>query len=142
MSAESNKNVTQSVGWTRREFVATATVAGLAAAVTPSLARTMRRDATPLKVGLVGCGGRGTGAAVNALNADEHAVMWAVGDLFEERIGPCGTRIAEAIGPERAARQIAVDDARLFSGFNAYRKVIDSGVDVVLLCTPPAFRPQ
>ncbi len=100
-------------------------------------------------MGVVGCGGRGTGALVQALHADEGSVLWAMGDLFEERLEPCleNTRAdlldADAEnGTDLAERKIRVSADRKFYGFDAYQRVIDSGVDVVLLTTPPAFRPQ
>lgn len=92
-----------------------------------------------LKVGLVGCGGRGTGAAIQALRADKGAVLWAVADLLEDRIKGSLAGIEEELG-EQAAGKIDVGD-RKFLGFDAYKSLIASGVDVVLLCTVPAFRP-
>ncbi len=114
----------------------------------PSLA-TGRKNPAELRVGVVGCGGRGTGALVQALHADEGSVLWSMGDLFEERLEPCleNTRTdlldADAEnGTDLAERRIRVSADRRFHGFDAYQRVIDSGVDVVLLTTPPAFRPQ
>lgn len=130
-----------SSGLTRREFVVSASVAGLAAIATPSLARSTRRDTTPLKVGLIGCGGRGTGAAANAIEADPNAVIWSMGDLFPERVRTCAVNLSNAIGDERTKSQMDLGD-RVYAGFNAFRRVLESGVDVVLLATPPAFRPE
>ncbi len=90
-----------------------------------------------LKVGLIGCGGRGTGAAKQALNADDNVVLTALGDVFEDRITSCH-EVLTKIHPEK----VKVDKDHLFIGFDAYQKVIDSGVDVVLLATPPGFRPD
>ncbi|MEP3209998.1 MAG: Gfo/Idh/MocA family oxidoreductase [Maribacter sp.] len=92
---------------------------------------------TVLKVGLIGCGGRGTGAASQALHADPNVVLTAMGDVFEDRLEGSLTELAK-IKPD----QLKVDKAHKFVGFDAYQKVIDSGVDVVLLTTPPAFRPD
>ncbi|MEO9003769.1 MAG: Gfo/Idh/MocA family oxidoreductase [Ginsengibacter sp.] len=89
-----------------------------------------------LKVGLVGCGGRGTGAAMDAITADPNAVLTAMGDIFEDRLDEALTNLTE-INPEK----IKVEKQNKFVGFDAYLKVIQSGVDVVLLATPPAFRP-
>ena len=94
-----------------------------------------------LKVGLVGCGGRGTGAAQNALEAEDGTVvLTAVGDVFADKIDGCLKALSEALG-ERQDR-VRVEPDRRFTGFDAYKQVIDSGVDVVLLCTSPHFRPQ
>ncbi len=89
-----------------------------------------------LKVGLVGCGGRGTGAAVNAMNADKNAKVVALADAFEDRVKDCRNKLKTA-KPE----QTAIDDDHLFVGFDAYKKLLDSGVDVVCLCETPHFRP-
>lgn len=92
---------------------------------------------TVLKVGLIGCGGRGTGAASQALHADPNVVLTAMGDVFEDRLESSLAALTK-IKPD----QLKVDAANKFIGFDAFQKVIDSGVDVVLLTTPPAFRPQ
>jgi myo-inositol 2-dehydrogenase/D-chiro-inositol 1-dehydrogenase len=93
-----------------------------------------------LKVGLVGCGGRGTGAVVQALRADEGTVLWAMGDVFPDRIDACLGHATNAM--DGASGKIDLAEERKFVGFDADRRVIDSGVDVVLLCTPPGFRPE
>ena len=138
---------------TRREFNTTSLMFGAAALLGASgLAsarpvRSLRDPASLLKVGVIGCGGRGTGAVVQALAADPNAVLWAMGDLFEERIRPCLEYATASVreyadDPDAgAAHQIRVAPERMFSGFDNYQKVIDSGVDVVLLTTPPGFRP-
>lgn len=90
-----------------------------------------------LKVGLIGCGGRGTGAAAQALEADPNAVLTAMGDVFEDRLEKSLKELTK-IKPD----QLKVENANKFIGFDAYQKVIESGVDVVLLTTPPAFRPD
>lgn len=90
-----------------------------------------------LKVGLIGCGGRGTGAAAQALQADPDVIITALGDVFEDRMATAYDALT-TIDPKR----VKVDKKRRFIGFDAYQKVIDSGVDVVLLTTPPAFRPD
>src|SRR5207302_2035058 len=87
-----------------------------------------------LKVGLVGCGGRGTGAAGQALNADSHAKLWAMADAFPDRI----EKSLRELQPEAA--KVDVPPERRFAGFDAYKQVIDC-CDVVLLATPPHFRP-
>ncbi len=89
-----------------------------------------------IRVGLVGCGGRGTGAAMDCLRADPGVVIHALGDIFKERLDASRAGLKEEF-KERAD----VADERCFLGFDAYKAVIDSGIDLVLLCTPPAFRP-
>ena len=90
-----------------------------------------------LKVGLIGCGGRGTGAALQALQADPDAVLTAMGDVFEDRLNESYQELIK-----EANDKVKVNNQNKFVGFDAYIKVIQSGVDVVLLATPPAFRPD
>jgi predicted dehydrogenase len=94
------------------------------------------RNTETLRVGLIGCGGRGTGAALNALNADENVQLSAMADLFE---GSLQSSLAQL--QKRVAEKVKVAPDHCFLGFDAYQKLIDSGVDVVLLTTPPGFRP-
>lgn len=89
-----------------------------------------------LKVGLVGCGGRGTGAAGQALNADRNVVLTAIGDAFEDRVKSSLESLRK-----RAPDKVKVDADHCFVGLDAYKRVIDSGIDVVVLTTPPGFRP-
>jgi predicted dehydrogenase len=91
-----------------------------------------------LRVGLIGCGGRGTGAAANALNADANVKLVALGDAFGDRLEKC---LATLQRSKEAAGKIDVPQGRRFTGFDAYKAVIEAS-DVVLLCTPPGFRPQ
>ena len=90
-----------------------------------------------LKVGLIGCGGRGAGAASQAMQADPNVVLTAMGDVFADRLDESYNALLE-LHPDK----VKVDKTNRFIGFDAYKKVIESGVDVVLLCTPPAFRPD
>jgi myo-inositol 2-dehydrogenase / D-chiro-inositol 1-dehydrogenase len=91
-------------------------------------------DGEPLKAGLVGCGGRGTGAAINFLNAGPNLTLAAMADVFNDRMAESRKKIHKQTGQK-------VPDEQCFIGFDAYRKVIESGVDVVILATPPYFRP-
>jgi Predicted dehydrogenases and related proteins len=125
---------------TRRDFLKTSAAAGAAVVAGGLASGSARGRAAPLRVGVVGCGGRGTGAVVQALRADEGAVLWAMGDAFGDRIETCLGHARDAL-PETPDR-IEVPGERRFAGFDAYREVIDSGVDVLLLTTPPAFRPE
>ena len=92
--------------------------------------------ATPLRVGLIGCGGRGSGAASQALNADKNVVLTAMGDAFEDQL----QKSLQSLQKEHPDK-VKVAPEKCFVGLDAYQKVIDSGVDVVLLATPPGFRP-
>ena len=97
----------------------------------------LQASSNTLKVGLIGCGGRGAGAASQALQADANIVLTAMGDVFQDRLDESYKELAEMY-PEK----VKVDKAHKFVGFDAYKKVIESDVDVVLLATPPAFRPD
>jgi len=92
-----------------------------------------------IRVGFIGCGNRGTGACKEALSTPGPTKLVAVGDLFPERIERSLGNLAKY--PDVKAR-MDVPDERRFSGFDAYRKVLDAGVDLVLLTTPPHFRPM
>ena len=121
--------------FSRRQFVHTSTAAlGAATLVSPSLGWIQGDDT--IKVGLIGCGGRGTGAAGQALNADPGVVLWAMGDAFDDRLQNSHRNLVDHAGD-----RVRVPEERRFSGFDAYQSVIDSGVDVVILTTPPHFRP-
>ena len=91
-----------------------------------------------LKVGLIGCGGRGSGAASQALNADPNVVLTAMGDMFMDRLD---SSLAALKKDANFGDRVQVDEKNRFTGFDAYKQVLASGVDVVLLATPPGFRP-
>ena len=119
----------------RRRFITTA-AATAAFAGFPGIARAQKSDNRPvLKVGLIGAGGRGTGAASQALSADPDVKLWAVGDAFSDQITASLGHLASY------GDKVDVPESRRFAGLDCYQKVIDSGVDVVLLAAPPGFRP-
>lgn len=111
----------------------------LAGAVASSAkARAASDDSETIKVALVGCGGRGSGAAANALKTAGPSKLWAMADVFEHRLKSSHDALSK-----RHPDQVDVPPERRFIGMDAYKKAIDtlSGSDVVLLTTPPAFRP-
>lgn len=124
----------------RRRDVLKASVAGAVVAGFPAFIRAADIGKS-IKVGLVGCGGRGTGAASQALRADDYSVLTAVADVAPARIDRCLQSLQRAM-KDRAAEKVLVEDSHKYLGLDAYQKVIDSGVDVVLLATPPGFRPM
>jgi predicted dehydrogenase len=89
-----------------------------------------------IKVGLVGCGGRGTGAAAQALDADPGVVIWALGDAFEDRIDSCLNGLMQ----HEAKDRVEVPKERQYAGIDVIDRLLPE-VDVVLLCSPPVFRP-
>src|SRR5437764_8297964 len=131
----------QSRDVTRREFVHASAAAAAALALPGAPALVGRADT--LRIGLVGCGGRGTGAAKDCLTSSERVELVAIGDLFPDRVTDCRANLARMASEDTSGglkAKIKLDDAHAFSGFDAYQKVIESKVDVVLLATPPAFR--
>src|SRR6185436_2227520 len=120
----------------RREFLKkTGTVAGVMAAGFPSII-SGQSVTNSLKVGLVGCGGRGSGAARQALTANKNNELTAVADVDEAIVQQATDRLK---GSQTFGSQVKID--RAYVGLDAYEKVI-SASDVVLLATPPGFRPQ
>jgi predicted dehydrogenase len=112
--------------------------ATVAAATTLDLAATAHAaGADTLRVGLVGCGGRGTGAAEQALTADKNTRLVAVADAFQDRLDSA----LETLKSTPVTERIDVPADRRYVGFDGFKHVIDQ-VDVVLLATPPHFRPQ
>lgn len=88
-----------------------------------------------LRVGMVGCGGRGTGALGNLLDAADDIELVALGDILPGQLRNCREKIARDYGQ-------TIPDEMCFLGFESYRQVIDSGIDMVILTTPPVFRPE
>jgi len=124
----------------RRTFVrqsAGAAVAATAAAQVGFVANAHAGGSDTLRVGLVGCGGRGTGAAEQALTADKNTRLVAMADAFQDRLDSS----LESLKSSPVADRLDVPKERQYAGFDAFKNVIDQ-VDVVLLTTPPHFRPQ
>jgi predicted dehydrogenase len=88
-----------------------------------------------LTAGIIGCGGRGSGAAINFLDAGPGLSIIALGDTFQDKVDSCREKIKTEKGQE-----VPVENC--FVGFDAYQKVIDSGADIIILATPPKFRPE
>ena len=125
---------------TRRQFLHSSSGA-LAAPAILTAAGTLRAQQKAdsnetLRIGLIGCGGRGTGAAAQALGADYNAKLVAVADAFDTQIENSIKSLSQ-----KFADRVDVKPDKKFTGLDAYQKLIDSGVDVVLLATPPGFRP-
>jgi len=122
----------------RRDFLKTSVFASGVLAAPGILPGNLfaKENSDTLAVGLIGCGGRGSGAADQALKADKNVVLVAMGDAFEEQLQKSLHSLQKS-QPEK----VKVTPEKCFVGLDAYQKVIDSGVDVVLLATPPGFRP-
>lgn len=126
----------------RREFLKTSAATTAAGALAAEIAFPSLLRAAPnsdkLRIGFIGCGGRGTGAAAQALKADSNVELWAMGDAFPEPIERSLSAVKAAVKDDK---KINVAPERKFSGMDAYEKVIQSGVDLVILTSPPGFRP-
>ena len=127
----------------RRTFLKTSTAATLGGILgAPAILGTKSSAASPgdtIKIGVIGCGGRGSGAARDALNADKNVVIAAVGDLDETVAHRTVENLQKS---EELGARAKVGGKNVFSGLDAYKGVLDSGVDAVILATPPGFRPQ
>ena len=128
----------------RRSFIHKSALSGTAALISPRILAYPWGSDT-IKVGLIGCGGRGTGAGIiDCAESAPGIELTAMGDLFQDHLSTA----PEAIKRNLAKRNLPVDQIykvtpeSSFVGFDAYKKVIDSGVDMVILTTPPNFRPQ
>src|SRR5262245_15778944 len=122
----------------RRSFLQTTAAASAAIAFTQiaSVAHA-QTSSDVIKVGLIGCGGRGTGAAQDCCLTNDGVQLVAMGDVFPDHLNDCKGKLKDALGAK-----FAVKDDNCFLGFDAYQKVIASDVDLVILATPPGFRPR
>ncbi|REK12463.1 MAG: gfo/Idh/MocA family oxidoreductase [Planctomycetota bacterium] len=122
----------------RRDFLKTssAAVAGAAAANLLVARSAHAAGSDILKIGLIGCGGRGTGAVGNAFAADKQTQLVAVADAFEDRAQNSIVQLQKSF-----ASRVDVPPERFFVGFDAYEKLLATDCDVVILATPPHFRP-
>jgi predicted dehydrogenase len=123
----------------RRDFLKSSSTAAALTFAAPALLmrdRAFAANTDTIRIGLVGCGGRGTGAAGNALEADKNLVLVAMGDAFDDQLKQSHSSLDKQF-PGR----VQVEPSKRFVGLDAYQKVIDAGVDVVLLASPPGFRP-
>jgi len=119
---------------TRRNFVQGATAAGLSTLAISKGAHAAGSDV--IKFGLVGCGGRGTGAASQIMNSPHPTQLVAMGDAFMDKVEGSHNRLSK-----QYKDKVTVTKDTMFAGYDAYQKVIDSGVDLVAFATPPGFRP-
>lgn len=121
----------QKTNLTRRQFLQAGVISG--AAFSSSV---FAAGSDAIKVGLIGCGARGTSAALQCAKADPAVQITALGDTFTDQIQKCRTMLQKDPGEKFTAT-----DDRCFIGLDAYRRVIDSGVDLALLAAPTGFRP-
>src|SRR3982750_1000609 len=123
----------------RRTFLKTAGALGTSAVAGFPAILSAQTVTNAIKVGLVGCGGRGTGAASQALRADDKAELIAVADIDQAQIDKSLGTLKKI---QRISDRVKVESTKQYLGLDAWHKVLDSGIDVILLATPPGFRPQ
>ena len=137
-------------GASRRDFIRTSLLVGAAAAAGWSSGCAAggkrqkwaapfpveRGDAEPMRVGVIGCGGRGTGAAINCIDSSPGVTIAALGDLFPDRLDRSRAQLLKD-----RADACSFTDASCFTGFDNYRRVLECDIDMVILATPPHFRP-
>jgi myo-inositol 2-dehydrogenase/D-chiro-inositol 1-dehydrogenase len=124
----------------RRAFVQSSAAAAAAFAFPSGV---FAFGADTIRVGLIGCGGRGTGAARDCLAGSEGVELVAMGDLVPDRLEQSRAELAKAAAADSAlAAKLKITPERCFTGFDAFQKVLSAGIDLVILATPPGFRPQ
>jgi len=125
----------------RRQFVKGTTASIVGASVLGGLAVPRAAHAAgddTLRIGLIGCGGRGTGATSQALRADKNIKLVAMADAFEDKVE---SKLKQLKKDKEIKDKIDVAKEKRFVGFDAYKQLIDTDVDLVILATPPGFRP-
>lgn len=142
-------NTTHFGSVTRRDFLRTTAAATAVGALTSGVGPVFAAGSDKIRVGLIGCGARGTGAAMNCVLSSPGVEIVALGDVFPDRVEASLARLRDNTkGKEwdaskewRNAEAVKVTKETCFTGFDAYQKVLSSGVDLVILAGPPHFRP-
>ncbi len=120
---------------TRRDFIRTSVVG--AAALATGTNRIYAAGSDKIRIGLIGCGGRGTYDTTNCLNSAENVELVAMGDLFKDQLDRCRQNLTESL-----AEKVKVTDDTCFTGWDAHKKVLATDVDMVILTQTPHFRPE
>ncbi|HEY7329643.1 MAG TPA: Gfo/Idh/MocA family oxidoreductase [Gemmataceae bacterium] len=138
-------NDQSNAGASRRDFIKTASVAAGAAVVTQlTLPAVHAAGSDQIKVGVIGCGGRGTQAAENVLSAAPNVKVVAIGDVFEGQVKNCRERLVKIAGSDKIKQlgnSVELSDGACHQGLDAYKGVLASEANYVILATPPGFRP-
>jgi myo-inositol 2-dehydrogenase / D-chiro-inositol 1-dehydrogenase len=124
----------------RREFLKTTTVLAVGSTIAgrwSTIPGAYAAGTDEIRIGLIGCGGRGTGAALNAMSAAPGVRLVAMGDVFKDRLDDSRKELSA-----KAGDKVAVSEDRCFVGLDAYQKVIASDANYIILATPPGFRPE
>jgi predicted dehydrogenase len=124
----------------RRDFIKTSAVVS-AGVILSNVTGAYAAGSDKIRVGVIGCGGRGTGAAYDCMRSTSGVEIYAMGDLFADRLERSVKWLTDPSKTVVTKETFNVPKERQFVGFDAYQKVIDSGVDMVILAAPPGFRP-
>jgi len=137
----------QTPEFSRRDFIRTSAALG-AATLASGTNRIFATGSDTVRIGLIGCGGRGTYDTTNCLNSAENVELVAMGDLFKDRLDACRANLTKVpTEPERAEAaaklraKVKVSGEMCFVGWDAYKKVLECDLDMVILTEPPHFRP-
>jgi predicted dehydrogenase len=128
----------------RRQFIKTGAAASTLAALgtQPYAFGAHHSNSEKLRVGLIGCGGRGTGAAHQCVSAAPNVELYAMADFFEDKIEAAHTKLSDGWGSYKPLnKRVKVSKERQFTGFDAYKKLLATDIDLVIIATQPAFRP-
>lgn len=132
-------------GASRRDFMKKTAVAGGAMAANLSLLKNAHADGIDeIRVGLIGCGGRGKGAGINVLNSAPHVKIVALGDIFQDRLDNCKKDLEKEAKEERPTQlgnSVEISKANCFVGLDAFKNVLGTNANYIILATPPGFRP-
>jgi len=130
------KSITKERGLSRRDFLTASAAASLAAIASP-VNKLFAAGSDKIRLGLIGCGGRGIYDATNCLNCAPNIEIAALGDLFKDRIDGCLNNLRSS-----AKDKVTATEETCFTGFDAYKKVLACDIDMVILTEPPHFRPM
>jgi len=131
-----SKNANEVGEVSRRDFIRASAVVSLAALGSGG-SRVFAAGSDKLRVGLIGCGGRGTGAAKDCVTSSEGVEIVAMGDLFQDRLDQSLARLSRSVDDK-----VSVTKDTSFTGFDAFKKVLACDIDMVILATPPHFRAE
>lgn len=124
---------------TRRQFNKAAAIATFA--VISKNINAAETNSDTLKIGLIGCGGRGFGAVKDCMEGNENIKIVALADVFEDRLKECRKKL-ESMQGRNYAGKVAIDDGHCFVGLDAYKKILETDINVVIHATPPYARPK
>ena len=123
----------------RRNFLKTSTAAAAGAALSGAIARTAHAAGSDtIRFVLIGCGGRGSGAAAQIMNTKGNVKLVAAADPFEEKAKSSLKRLSKGNNKDK----VDVPEERIFGGLDGYKKAIDTDCDLVIIATPPGYKPQ